>query len=236
MWFLMVPVMAALGTLGSAIPCEEARLKCMYREGCASSLHRYLTGCSSILQNPEYTYCPKVCFDSLVVLVSTEEGKALMECECSDAYCEKQKKRTEICRPSVMKIIEDPVIPCQTAQEICNADAECSMAFDYYWKLCKAMFHGKKCTPKCRNSINILRSREKAQKLKMCKCDGTEEYSCHSIQRNMEKLCFHSPHHHYNITGKPYEDTPQVILTSVGVRTTLSLNALLVTLLVLWTR
>lgn len=157
-----------------------------------------------------------------------------LQCECSDAYCADQKKRTEVCRPSVMRTLNEPIIPCTIAQEICNADAECSMAFDYYWRYCKAMFHGKKCTPRCHNSINILRNRTKAQKLKMCKCDGTEGYNCFGIQRNMDKLCFHN--HRHNVTKVYADDTPRVVVMSCGTRTILALYMCFVTLLVLWTR
>ncbi|KAL1513655.1 hypothetical protein ABEB36_003040 [Hypothenemus hampei] len=215
MWFLMLPL-AILTTVADAIPCEEARLKCAYREGCGTALQHYLLDCSGVLQGPHKHYCPQICEYSLIALVSTEEGKALMECECSDPYCQDQKQRTEICKPNVMKIIHEPVVPCRIAQWICNADVQCLTAFDYYQRNCKAMFHGKKCTPKCHNSISILRRQEKAQKLKMCKCDGTEDYNCHGIQRNMDKLCFHN--HHYNVTRPKVhvhsDETPQVTLVT----------------------
>lgn len=31
---------------------------------------------------------------------------------------------------------------------------------------------------------------EKAAKLTNCKCDGSEEYDCRAIQKNMQRLCF----------------------------------------------
>lgn len=140
--------------------------------------------------------------------------------------------------------MNEPVIPCKIAQRICNADAQCSMAFEYYQSFCKAMFHGRKCTPKCHNSINILRRQEKAQKLKMCKCDGTEDYDCRAIQKNMDKLCFHNMHHRYNVTRPKVQvhldHTPQVIVThtshSSSSRVTISFITCLTILLVLWTR
>lgn len=125
----------------------------------------------------------------------------LFQCECSDEYCEDQKRRTEICRPQVMKSISEPVVSCRVAQWICAADALCSTALEYYNHYCRAMFHGKKCTPRCTNSINILQRQEKAAKLTVCKCDGLEDYDCPGIQRNMKKLCFlKRTHHHQNAT------------------------------------
>ncbi|KAJ8954813.1 hypothetical protein NQ314_007016 [Rhamnusium bicolor] len=139
-----------------------------------------------------------------------------MTCECSDQYCEDQKQRSEICRPQVMRSMNEPIVPCRVAQWICAADALCSTALDYYNRYCKAMFHGKKCTPRCHNSINILRRQEKAAKLTTCKCDGLEDYDCYAIQRNMDKLCFHKHSRHHNKTHvlKNEEEVPTVLLSS----------------------
>lgn len=83
MWSTMLPV-AALAAVVSGIPCEEARLKCAYREGCGAALQNYLVGCSSLLQGTNYLeeqadFCPQICEYSLIALISTEEGKALMD-------------------------------------------------------------------------------------------------------------------------------------------------------------
>ncbi|CAH0552205.1 unnamed protein product [Brassicogethes aeneus] len=215
MWFLMV-VLATLWSAGCAIPCEEARLKCAYRKGCGTALQNYLMMCSSVLDNPEPSRCPEVCQYSLIALTSTEEGKNLMECECSDDFCEEQKRRSDICRPQVMAYVNQTVVSCRIAQLICAADALCSTALDYYNRYCKAMFNGKKCTPRCNNSINILTRQEKAAKLTTCKCDGHEDYDCHGIRRNMDKLCFHKHKHHKNSTrhDKTPDLYPTVVLTS----------------------
>lgn len=119
----------------------------------------------------------------------------MFQCECSDQYCEDQKIRSEICRPQVMKSINEPVVSCRVAQWICEADTMCATALDYYNRFCKSMFHGKKCTLRCNNSISILRRQEKAAKLTTCKCDGKETYDCHAIRHNMAKLCFGKPRH-----------------------------------------
>lgn len=71
------------------------------------------------------------------------------------------------------------------------------------------MFHGKKCTKKCKNSISILRRQEQAAKLKTCKCDGLEDYDCKRIQQNMAKLCSDDKEHH---TVPPDNDEENTIL------------------------
>lgn len=85
----------------------------------------------------------------------------------------------------------ETIVSCTVAHWICAADIECSTALEYYNRYCKSMFHGKKCTHRCLNSISILRRQEKAAKLNTCKCDGEENFDCKRIQSNMAKLCFH---------------------------------------------
>lgn len=173
------------------LSCEEARLKCLFRDGCGMALTNYIGGCSSVLNGPA-DHCPEVCQHSLIALTSTEEGKELMQCQCNDELCEETKRRVEICRPSVMMANRnETVVSCTVAQWICAADSSCSTALSYYNKYCRSMFHGKKCSRRCMNSISILRRQEKAAKLKTCKCDGREDYNCPLIQNNMAKLCFH---------------------------------------------
>ncbi|KAL3288766.1 hypothetical protein HHI36_003200 [Cryptolaemus montrouzieri] len=197
MWWIMLSVAAIVGAVDT-LSCEEARMKCAYRVGCGRALQNYAMDCSTVLQGAPPTHCPEFCQHSLIALTSTDEGKKLMECECSDEFCEEQKRRVEICRPQVMKQVNEPVLPCRVAQWICVADTMCSTALDYYNELCRSMFHGKKCTTRCNNSIAILRRQEKAAKLTTCRCDGTEDFDCRAIQKNMERLCFHKhqrPHH-----------------------------------------
>ncbi|CAH1114520.1 unnamed protein product [Psylliodes chrysocephalus] len=240
MWLIMLSV-AWLAGVSSGIPCEQARLKCAYRVGCGMALQNYIVGCSAVLQGDDFPkHCPEICQYSLTALTSTDEGKELMNCVCSDDYCEDQKQRTDICRPAVIHAMNAVVVPCRVAQWICMADTLCSKALEYYNEYCKAMFHGKKCTLRCNNSINILRKQEKAAKLKSCKCDGFEDYDCHGIQRNMDKLCFHKHARHHNRTHHGYkeeedpihrihkeeEEVPTVILASNGLKVTISWSVL----------
>nr|CAD7414049.1 unnamed protein product [Timema poppensis] len=112
-------------------------------------------------------------------------------CDCVDDFCLDAKRRVEVCRPHVLIAMRnETVVSCRLAQWICAADALCSTALEYYNRFCRSMFHGKKCTHRCNNSISILRRQEKAAKLNTCICDGHEEYDCPRIQTNMARLCF----------------------------------------------
>lgn len=178
--------------------CEDARLKCAYRVGCGMALQNYLVGCSSVLQGPYVDYCPEVCLYSLIALTSTQEGQKLMNCQCNEEYCRDQKRRVEICRPQVIRANrKETVVSCRVAQWICAADSQCSTALGYYNHFCRSMFHGKKCTKKCKNSISILRRQEQAAKLATCKCDGREDFDCNRIQQNMARLCFDDKETHH---------------------------------------
>ncbi|XP_069701013.1 growth arrest-specific protein 1-like [Periplaneta americana] len=180
-----------LRAAGCSSSCEEARLKCAYRTGCGMALQNYIVGCSAVLHGPG-TSCPETCQHALIALTSTEEGKDLMTCSCTDEFCEESKRKVEICRPHVLLATQnETVVTCRIAQWICAADALCSTALDYYNRFCRAMFQGKKCTHRCNNSISILRRQEKAAKLNSCRCDGREEYDCPRIRTNMARLCFH---------------------------------------------
>ena len=55
------------------------------------------------------------------------------------------------------------------------------------------MFRGRKCSERCKNSLNILQRQDKAAKLLECQCDANEQidsFKCSDIKRNMEELCF----------------------------------------------
>jgi growth arrest-specific protein 1 len=180
----------------SASSCEDARYKCAYRTGCGMALQNYMVGCSEVLHGAG-TSCPESCQHALIALTSTEEGKNLMTCVCADEYCEQTKLKVEVCRPQVLVATRnETIVSCRVAQWICAADALCSTALDYYHRYCRAMFHGKKCTHRCNNSISILRRQEKAAKLNSCHCDGREEYDCPRIRTNMARLCFHKEPSH----------------------------------------
>ncbi|KAG7189107.1 hypothetical protein KM043_008682 [Ampulex compressa] len=167
------------------------------------ALQHYLTGCAPVLQGDN---CSETCQHALIALTSTDEGKELMSCECDDDLCLQSKQRVEICRASVMTAMNRTRLSCRIATWICNADALCQTALAYYNKFCKSMFQGRKCTRRCRNSINILTRQEKAAKLNTCLCDGSEEYDCKGIHRNMNLLCFGKSHHDYRDVKKVLGD------------------------------
>ena len=76
---------------------------------------------------------------------------------------------------------------CSAAQWICGADPACATAFEYYQRFCGALFRGRACTPRCRNSVDILRRQAAARKLETCRC---EDEGCQVIKDLTEELCY----------------------------------------------
>lgn len=189
MW-LLAALLAACAAGAVSTPCFEARTRCAYRTGCGAALNNYMILCNDVLSEPT-SVCPKPCEHALIALMSTEEGKELMKCECEDEYCLEAKSRIDVCRPSVLRGAANVTSSCRLSQLICTADAQCATALGYYHRLCRAMYRGRKCSHKCLNAIEILRKQEKAAPLTGCQCDGNEDYDCPRMQNNLARLCFH---------------------------------------------
>lgn len=179
------------------LPCGIARMKCLYHDGCRKALDNYMDGCLDIMNGHAKT-CNDFCTKSLIALTSTLPGHALMECACgADEFCRTSKLRLAPCRPQVQYATQNgTVVSCDVAQWICGADNLCGTALDYYFRNCRAMFAGKRCSRRCNNSISILQRQERAAKLQTCACDGDAQTraGCVDIKRNMNELCFDKPY------------------------------------------
>ena len=117
-----------------------------------------------------------------------------MQCDCQgDKECQLARHQIESCRASVVYATRyDTVVSCTEAQWICMADAECAKALEYYNFNCKAMFRGKRCNQRCKNSMAILSRQAQAMKLADCRCEYNERignFYCSDIKRNMAQLC-----------------------------------------------
>lgn len=117
------------------------------------------------------------------------------QCSCDgDAECEVAKSNIESCRASVSYATRnDTIVSCTEARWICAADAECGKALEYYHLYCRAMFRGRTCSERCKNSLNILQRQSKAVKLTECQCQPQEQidgFPCQDIKQNMLQLCF----------------------------------------------
>ncbi|KFM63217.1 Growth arrest-specific protein 1, partial [Stegodyphus mimosarum] len=190
-WWSLIVWSVSANSISAPSECDVARMKCAYRTSCSRALHSYMVDCADVLAG-RTTRCPWACKRALISLTSTEMGLALSECDCGDnEFCRSSKERAEVCRPEVSyATADDTVVSCSVAEWICAADPLCSTALDYYHRFCRSMFHGRKCTPRCNNSLAILDRQEKAVKLRNCYCDGSEDFPCHNIKKNTQLLCY----------------------------------------------
>lgn len=60
------------------VMCEDVRMKCAFGMGCSMALQHYFAKCDRILQT-DSTTCPESCLFALVALISTEDGKRMMD-------------------------------------------------------------------------------------------------------------------------------------------------------------
>jgi len=173
------------------VPCNEAWMKCGFREGCRFALENYNLGCLDLVKGKTQV-CNTYCKHSLIALMSTHEGRRLMKCNCSgDSNCEKSKLNIRPCQNEVLEATKpDSIVSCTAAQWICSADKPCKTALEWYNYYCQSMFKGKECSARCKNSLNILKRQASASKLEKCYCDGTEDFDCVNIKTNMEELCY----------------------------------------------
>lgn len=145
--------------------------------------------------------CNARCERALIGLISSDEGKELINCDCDgNKYCELSKQRIEVCRKSVYAAVaKDTIVSCSTARWICISDLLCKTALEYYQRFCRQLFIGQKCTHRCNNSLSILDRQEKASKLRTCYCDGTENFPCARVKFYTEHMCYgRLPHNPFN--------------------------------------
>lgn len=172
------------------VGCSAAFMACAYRDGCGRALEQYELTCANLVSGLT-DVCSLACQHALIALLSTPEGGRLMECRCEDETCRAKTARVEPCRAAVTwQSSPHALVSCSTATWICLADPLCATALDYYNRNCKAMFKGRRCTGRCRNSLDILLRQRSAAKLATCRCDGTEDFPCAAIREHTDTLCF----------------------------------------------
>lgn len=68
--------------------CEVARIQCAHRQGCSLALQHYMVDCADLIAGKTDS-CHLHCQRALIALVSSDEGQALMDCNChGSTFCE----------------------------------------------------------------------------------------------------------------------------------------------------
>ncbi|UYV73532.1 hypothetical protein LAZ67_10004011 [Cordylochernes scorpioides] len=172
--------------------CEDLRNRCHFRSGCSRALKDYMEACGDILAGHGNGKCPSACVHALFALRSTSIGYAMEGCACHGSpFCLAAHRRMEVCREAVDRVSQDPEPPCGAARAMCRADSACDTALKYVVTLCRGLFTGHRCSPRCNNSLAILSRQPRGHPLiNSCSCDGSERYPCRELHRNAPKLCY----------------------------------------------
>ncbi|EEC08040.1 hypothetical protein IscW_ISCW018968, partial [Ixodes scapularis] len=80
---------------------------------------------------------------------------------------------------------------------------QCGTALAYYYRYCHGAFRGKRCTSRCNNSLAILNRQPRADTLRSCYCDGTEDFHCQKIKDRTNQLCYGKQDSTPSTTAKP---------------------------------
>lgn len=168
--------------------CEHVRTRCAFDVGCGVALHNYFDKCDSLLR-ADSTKCHEECLYALVALMSTHQGRSMLDCTCRDRFCEEMKTRVEVCRTLVLEASGNDTVSCEMAHRICLVDPVCASAAGYYQEYCKrVLLQGGTCTERCLNSAEILRRQEQATRLNRCRCDRKAD--CLHSKERMVRLCY----------------------------------------------
>ncbi|KAK3548431.1 hypothetical protein QTP70_013056 [Hemibagrus guttatus] len=182
---LLVSVALALTTERA---CWHAVLRCHEERECELAYTQYLVACDGNIRGALHR-CPSNCVGALVRLNQTARGPDLETCDCGvDPECRRAKRAIEPCLPRT-HARDAGGIGCTEARLRCDEDAVCRAALSAYLAYCGQLFNGRKCSVRCRATIEQLRMLPDGALLERCVCDGVERPFCEVVKDNMSRLC-----------------------------------------------
>ncbi|KAL2088815.1 hypothetical protein ACEWY4_015714 [Coilia grayii] len=171
--------------LDAQLVCWQALMQCHNEPECERAYSQYLSACEGNIRGARQK-CPSHCISALVRLNLTVSGPALETCDCGeDALCRKSKKAIEPCLPR----IQPEGIGCTAARQRCEEDASCQSSLTAYLAYCGQLFNGRKCSSRCKSTIQQMLFIPNGMLLNQCVCDGVERPFCEVVKENMSKLC-----------------------------------------------
>uniref|UniRef100_A0A1A7XMN5 GDNF/GAS1 domain-containing protein n=1 Tax=Iconisemion striatum TaxID=60296 RepID=A0A1A7XMN5_9TELE len=75
------------------------------------------------------------------------------------------------------------------ARQRCEEDSGCHASLAAYLSHCGQLFNGRKCSTKCKATIQQMLFSPNGMLLNRCVCDGVERPFCEMVKENMSKLC-----------------------------------------------
>ncbi|XP_076143589.1 growth arrest-specific protein 1 [Alosa pseudoharengus] len=171
--------------LDAQLVCWQALLRCHDEPECDLAYSQYLSACEGNIRGNR-RQCPSHCISALVRLNQTVSGPGLETCDCGqDALCRKLKQAIEPCLPRT----QPGGIGCTAARQRCEEDASCQSSLTAYLTYCGQLFNGRKCSSRCKSTIQQMLFIPNGMLLNQCVCDGVERPFCEVVKENMSKLC-----------------------------------------------
>lgn len=75
------------------------------------------------------------------------------------------------------------------ARQRCEEDGGCHASLADYLSYCGQLFNGRKCSSRCKATIQQMLLIPSGVLLNRCVCDGVERPFCEVVKENMSKLC-----------------------------------------------
>ncbi|XP_036391480.1 growth arrest-specific protein 1-like [Megalops cyprinoides] len=168
--------------------CWQALLRCQQEKDCELAYNQYLVACEDNIRGNR-RQCPSHCISALVRLNQTRNGPDLETCDCGqDTQCRRAKRAIEPCLPR--RYPGDAArIGCTEARQRCEEEPGCHSTLTAYLSNCGQLFNGRKCTTKCKTTIQQMLFIPNGMLLNRCVCDGVERPFCEVVKENMGKLC-----------------------------------------------
>lgn len=186
-------ILSFLMALDAQLVCWQALVRCHEERDCELAYNQYLTACDGNIRGTR-RQCPSHCISALIRLNQTAGGSHLESCACgTDAECLRAKRAIEPCLPRTHPGGADG-IGCTEARRRCEDEPGCQSALTAYLSHCGQLFNGRKCSSRCRSTIEQLLFLPSGVLLNQCVCDGLERPFCEVVKQNMVKLCSMGDH------------------------------------------
>uniref|UniRef100_A0A3B3YIU2 GDNF/GAS1 domain-containing protein n=1 Tax=Poecilia mexicana TaxID=48701 RepID=A0A3B3YIU2_9TELE len=168
--------------------CWQAILKCHNEPECELAYNQYLAACEGNIHGTR-SQCPSHCIQALIRLNNTRSGPDLETCDCAqDPSCLGAKRAIEPCLPR-RHPSDAGGIGCMEARQRCEEDSSCHASLTAYLSYCGQLFNGRRCSSRCKATIQQMLFIPNGMLLNRCVCDGVERPFCEVVKENMSKLC-----------------------------------------------
>uniref|UniRef100_A0A3P9BC31 GDNF/GAS1 domain-containing protein n=1 Tax=Maylandia zebra TaxID=106582 RepID=A0A3P9BC31_9CICH len=194
-----------LVALDAQLICWQALLRCHDEPECELAYNQYMTACEGNIKGTR-KQCPSHCISALIRLNHTRSGPDLETCDCAqDLDCLNAKRAIEPCLPR-RHPKDAGGIGCMEARQRCEEDSNCHTSLAAYMSYCGQLFNGRKCSSRCKATIQQMLFIPNGMLLNRCICDGVERPLCEVVKENMSKLCSIGDHSVVSDPTKGYED------------------------------